>query len=68
MPVVEVHLRAGRSAEDKRQLIEAITEVVTRVLGSKRERVVVLLEEVDPHSWGQGGTVLADELRQAEEL
>jgi 4-oxalocrotonate tautomerase len=68
MPVIEVHLRAGRSAEDKRQLIEAITEVVTRVLGSKRERVVVLLEEVDPQSWGQGGTVLADELRQAEEL
>jgi 4-oxalocrotonate tautomerase len=67
MPVVEVHLRTGRSAEEKRQLIEAITEVVTRVLGSKRERVVVLLEEVDPHSWGQGGTVLADELRQADE-
>ncbi len=67
MPVVEVHLRAGRSAEDKRQLIEAITEVVTRVLGSRRERVVVLLEEVDPHSWGQGGNVLADELPQAEE-
>lgn len=62
MPVVEVHMRAGRSEDDKRRLIQEITDVVTQVLGSKRERVVVLLDEVDPRSWGQGGRVLADEL------
>jgi len=62
MPVVEVHMRTGRSAEDKRRLIESITDVITHVLGSKRERVVVLLDEIDPNSWGQGGRILADEL------
>lgn len=64
MPVVQVHMRAGRSAEDKRRLIESITDVVVDVLGSKRERVVVLLDEIDPGSWGQGGRLLADELSE----
>jgi 4-oxalocrotonate tautomerase len=67
MPVVEVHMRTGRSAEDKRRLIESITDVITQVLGANRERVVVLLDEIDPRSWGQGGRVLADELASREE-
>jgi 4-oxalocrotonate tautomerase len=62
MPVVQVHMRAGRSAEEKRRLIESITDSVVDVLGSKRERVIVLLDEIDPASWGQGGRLLADEL------
>jgi 4-oxalocrotonate tautomerase len=67
MPVVEVHMRTGRSAEDKRRLIESITDVITQVLGSKRDRVVVLLDEIDPRSWGQGGRLLADELAPPED-
>lgn len=66
MPVIQVHMRAGRSAEEKRRLIEAITDAVTGVLGSKRQRVVVLLDEIDPESWGQGGQLLADELSNPE--
>ncbi|MFJ5697225.1 2-hydroxymuconate tautomerase [Arthrobacter sp. NPDC093139] len=67
MPVVQVHMRAGRSAEEKRQLINALTDAVVRVLGSKRERIVVLLDEIDPESWGQGGRLLIDELSDPEE-
>lgn len=66
MPVVQVHMRAGRSVEEKRRLIEAITDAVTEVLGAKRQRVVVLLDEIDPESWGQGGQLLADELSNPE--
>ncbi len=67
MPVVEVHMRTGRSAEEKRRLIESMTDVITQVLGSRRERVVVLLDEIDPGSWGQGGRLLAEELAAPEE-
>jgi 4-oxalocrotonate tautomerase len=59
-------MRAGRSVEEKRRLIEAITDAVTGVLGSKRQRVVVILDEIDPESWGQGGQLLADELSNPE--
>lgn len=67
MPVVEVHMRTGRSAEEKRRLIESMTDVITQVLGSQRERVVVLLDEIDPGSWGQGGRLLIEELAAPEE-
>jgi 4-oxalocrotonate tautomerase len=67
MPVVEVHMRAGRSADDKRRLIESITDVITQVLGSRQDRVVVLIDEIDPRSWGQGGHPLADELARPDE-
>ncbi|MFD1212127.1 4-oxalocrotonate tautomerase family protein [Arthrobacter sp. GCM10027362] len=66
MPVIQVHMRTGRSAEEKRRLIESITDVVTQILGSRRERVVVLLDEIEPVNWGQGGRLLADELSGPE--
>ena len=60
MPMIEVHILEGRSDEQKRQLIERLTDVMVDVCGSKRERVGVTINEVPADNWGRGGVPMSD--------
>lgn len=67
MPVVNIHLAQRAeptSRAEKAALIEGITRVMQDVLGKRRDDVVVLIHELDPDSWGQGGQT-ATQLREA---
>jgi 4-oxalocrotonate tautomerase len=55
MPVVRVAFYEGRSAEKKREVAEAITEVLVRVCGSKREGIHVIFENIAKDDWVIGG-------------
>jgi len=61
VPLIHVELLEGRSPERKRELIEALTETVERVLGARRESIRVVLLEIPKVHWGIGG-------KSAEEL
>jgi 4-oxalocrotonate tautomerase len=65
MPLIQVHMLRGRTDQQKRQIVEAMTKVMTDVCGSSPERVTVLLHEMDADNWGRGGAVMADELGTA---
>jgi 4-oxalocrotonate tautomerase len=60
MPVVEVHLKAGRTLDQKRQLVERITQTLVEVCGSAPDRVHVIIDEVPEDSWGRGGRLLSE--------
>jgi 4-oxalocrotonate tautomerase len=58
MPVVTVRIArraTPTTREQKAELIAGITDVVERVLDKRRESVSVILDEVDPDNWGEGG-------------
>ena len=55
MPVVRVSFYEGRSREQKREIAEAITEVLVRVAGSQREAVNVLFDSFAREDWVIGG-------------
>lgn len=58
MPVVTIRLarRAHPAAkEQKAALITGVTTLLLDVLGNRREDVTVLIDEIDPENWGQGG-------------
>ena len=63
MPVVRVAFYEGRSAAQKREVDEAITDALVRVCGSKREGVHVMFENVSKEDWVIGG---AAEFRPAK--
>ena len=66
MPLVTITLarRATQtSPEKKAQLISGVTDLLVATLGKRAEDVVVLIEEIDPDNWGQGG-ITATELRR----
>ncbi len=66
MPLVTITLakrEPATSSEKKAELISGITELLVETLNKRAEDVVVLIEELDPDNWGQGG-ITASEIRR----
>jgi 4-oxalocrotonate tautomerase len=58
MPYVNIKLArraTPASPQQKQALIEGVTRLMQDVLGKRPEDVLVLIEELDPDNWGQGG-------------
>ncbi len=55
MPILVVHLLAGREPQTKRELMRRLTDAVTETLGVAPDQVRVLLNEVPPEHWGLAG-------------
>jgi len=62
MPIVTVKIAKGRSLEDKRKLVNAISDSVISTLDVKPEWVSVLIEEFDRENWSTGGELHIDKL------
>lgn len=65
MPLVNVHMASGRTPEQKRALLTAITDAVVETLGAPKASVRVWIDEFDPAEYMAGGELLAD--RRARE-
>jgi 4-oxalocrotonate tautomerase len=64
MPLIQVSIIEGRSAEQKETLIRRLTEVACEVLDSQPGQVRVIITEVKPEHWGIAGeSVRAKRLR-----
>ena len=55
MPTIRVELMEGRTAEQKKALVKALTQAVVDTLGSKPESVDVLLFDIKRQDWATGG-------------
>jgi 4-oxalocrotonate tautomerase len=63
MPLVNVHMAAGRTPEQKKALMEAITAAVVDTLGAPIDNVRVWIDEFPAAHYMAAGELLAD--RQA---
>ncbi|MCG2635471.1 MAG: 4-oxalocrotonate tautomerase family protein [Gammaproteobacteria bacterium] len=55
MPFLQVHILEGRDEALRARLIEALTNTVCDVLGSPKEAVRIVIDEVPKENWGIGG-------------
>jgi 4-oxalocrotonate tautomerase len=55
MPTLRVELMEGRTPEQKKELVKALTQAVVDTLGSKPESVDILLYDIQRHDWATGG-------------
>ena len=60
MPLIIVKMLEGRSVEQKRRLVKAVTEVVSKYTGAPEEQVDVIIEDYAREDWASGGTLYAD--------
>jgi 4-oxalocrotonate tautomerase len=60
MPLVHVQMATGRTAEQKRALLNALTNAVERELGASRESIRVWITEFGDTDFMAGGELLAD--------
>ncbi|WP_086321853.1 2-hydroxymuconate tautomerase family protein [Campylobacter devanensis] len=58
MPYINIRVtkeNGGPTAEQKAQLIEGVTELVSRVLGRNKSSTVVIIDEIDMQNYGLAG-------------
>lgn len=60
MPTIHVDLFAGRTIEQKRAFVHAVTEVAVKTLGSSAEAVDVIFHDIEKTNWASGGQLWSD--------
>jgi 4-oxalocrotonate tautomerase len=60
MPLVQITMLTGRTADQKRKLAQRITDALIEEAGARREAVVVAFLEVERESYASGGVLMAD--------
>ncbi len=60
MPFINVKMLSGRSAEQKRALVEALTNAMVETCGADREGTTVVIEECEREHWAKGGVLISD--------
>ncbi len=60
MPIIRVEMFAGRTREQKRKLVEALTDAMVDATGAKREACWVVITDVEKEDWGFGGQLGCD--------
>ncbi|MEI7188847.1 4-oxalocrotonate tautomerase family protein [Dickeya dianthicola] len=66
MPFVNIRItKDGATAEQKKQLIAGVTQLLVDTLGKNPATTVVIIDEVDTDSWGIGGQSVTERRQQA---
>ena len=65
MPIIEVSLLEGRSAEAKERLIEALTDAAIAAIAAPRESVRIILREMPAAHFAVGGQSFAAKTARA---
>lgn len=60
MPTIHVEMFEGRTLEQKREFVKAVTEATVRTLGTSAEAVDVILTEVKKTDWATGGVLWSE--------
>lgn len=55
MPLAQLYIGPGRSAAQKKALIEKVTRVMDETLGQTQQPVWAIVNEVPLTDWGVGG-------------
>ncbi len=64
MPVVTVEMWEGRTIEQKKQLVEGITSVITK-MGIPPEAVQIIIKDIPKYNWATGGKLASEEFPEA---
>jgi 4-oxalocrotonate tautomerase len=60
MPLVQITMLQGRTADQKRKIVRRITDAMVEEAGARREAIVVTFLEVSKESYASGGELMVD--------
>ena len=61
MPYINVRMLKGRSDQQKRELVKAITEAMVTICGAKAEGTSIVIDDVAKENWARGGVLMSDQ-------
>jgi len=63
MPLIQITMLAGRTADQKRKIAKRVTDVMVEEAGARREGIVVAFHEVSKESYASGGELMIDKTK-----
>lgn len=60
MPMIKVEMFSGRSNEQKRALVQALTSAFVETAGGTPESVQVILTDIEKENWAVAGTLYSE--------
>ena len=60
MPTLRVEMFEGRTADQKRALVAALTDACVRTLGASPDSVNIVLFDIARENWASGGRLWSD--------
>ncbi len=60
MPTYHVEMLEGRTTEQKKKLVEAITRVSVEILGGQSDSVDVIITDIPRGNWATGGKLWSE--------
>lgn len=60
MPTIRVEMFEGRTPEQKKNFVQALTEAAVKTLGSSPDAVDVILVDIKKSDWATGGVLWSD--------
>lgn len=60
MPTIHVEMFEGRTAEQKKSLVEKVTQAAVDALGCKPESVDIIITDIRKDNWATGGKLWSE--------
>lgn len=60
MPTINVQMFEGRSAQQKRDFVRAVTDAACQTLGCEPGSVDIVIQEVSRDNWATGGKLWSE--------
>jgi 4-oxalocrotonate tautomerase len=60
MPLITVEMFEGRTVDQKRELVRALTDTFCEVAGGSPAAVQIMIRDVAKSNWGSGGELCSD--------
>ncbi|MCP5266934.1 MAG: 4-oxalocrotonate tautomerase family protein [Burkholderiaceae bacterium] len=60
MPFAQIYMLEGRTEEQKKAVIEKVTQALTEAVGAPKEHVRVWIHDVPKENWGIAGVSAKD--------
>ena len=65
MPTVIIYWSPGRARDQKKKVIEEVTEVLVEHGSARREDVLVIFQDIQPGDAGRGGKMIQGPLEKS---
>jgi 4-oxalocrotonate tautomerase len=63
MPIVQITMLQGRTAEQKRKIAKRVTDALVEEAGARREAITIAFNEVSKESYASGGELMIDKAK-----
>jgi 4-oxalocrotonate tautomerase len=61
MPFINVRMLEGRTHDQKKELVKAITDAMVSICDAKPEGTMVVIQDIPRDHWARGGTLLSEQ-------